>query len=72
MKSVVTIRLDEDLEAMLDRYCRMSGKTRSEVIREATRRQLEVFLFDALRRRVMPLAEARGFLTDEDILSEIS
>ena len=60
MKSVVTIRLDEDLEALLDRYCRMSGKTRSEVIREATRRQLQVFMFDALRQRIMPLAEARG------------
>lgn len=72
MKNAITIRLDEDLEAMLERYCRLSGKTRSEVIREATRRQLEAFMFDALRQRVMPLAEARGYLTDEDIFKDIS
>lgn len=72
MKNAITIRLDEDLEAMLERYCHLSGKTRSEVIREATRRQLEVLMFDALRQRVMPLAEARGYLTDEDVFGDIS
>lgn len=72
MKQVVTVRLDEDLQEMLDRYCAISGKTRSVVIREAARRQLEVFLFESLRQRVMPFAEARGYLTDEDIFREIS
>ena len=72
MKQVVTVRLDEDLENMLDRYCAISGKTRGTVIREATRRQLEVFLFESLRQRIMPFAEARGYLTDDDIFSEIS
>ena len=72
MKNAITIRLDEDLESMLERYCRLSGKTRSEVIREATRRQLEVLMFDALRQRVMPFAEARGYLTDEDAFRDIS
>lgn len=72
MKQVVTVRLDEDLQKMLDRYCAISGKTRSVVIREAARRQLEVFLFESLRQRVMPFAEARGYLTDEDIFREIS
>jgi len=72
MKQVVSVRLDEELEAMLDRYCAISGKTRSEVIREAARRQLEVFLFESMRQRTMPFAEARGYLTDEDIFNEIS
>ncbi len=72
MKQVVTVRLDKELEEMLDHYCAVSGKTRSEVIREATRRQLEVFLFESLRQRVMPFAEARGYLMDEDIFREIS
>jgi len=57
---------------MLDHYCAVSGKTRSEVIREATRRQLEVFLFESLRQRIMPFAEARGYLSDEDVFRDIS
>ena len=72
MKQVVTVRLDEELEEMLDRYCTISGKTRSEVIREATRRQLEIFLFESLRQRIMPFAEARGYLTDDDVFRDIS
>ena len=72
MKQVVTVRLDEELEELLDRYCALSGRTRSEVLREAARRQVEVFLFESLRERVMPFAEARGYLTDEDIFREIS
>ena len=72
MKNAITLRLDSDLEDMLERYCAMTGKTKSEVIREATRRQLEVFMFDALRHRIMPFAEARGYLTDDDVFRDIS
>lgn len=28
--------------------------------------------FEALRKKVMPFAEARGYLTDEDVFSDIS
>ncbi|MDA2931024.1 ribbon-helix-helix domain-containing protein [Acidobacteria bacterium AH-259-O06] len=72
MKSTITVRVDEDLERMLDTVCGRSGRNRSEVIREALRRQLNVLIFEELRRRVMPFAEARGYLTDEDIFREVS
>ena len=70
--SVLTIRLDKDLENMLSKASKLSGKNRSEVAREALRRQLRISQFEALRRRIMPFAEARGFLTDEDVFSEVS
>ena len=63
----ITIRLDADLRRRLDRICKGSGRTRSDVIREALRRQLSLIQFEQLRRRVMPFAEARGYLTDEDV-----
>ncbi len=72
MKGTVSIRLDEDLEQALDRVCRDSGLSRSEVIRSALRRQLGVLEFDRVRERVLPFAEARGYLTDEDIFRDIS
>ena len=72
MESVITIRLDEKLEEMLTTVCEQSGRNRSEVVREALRRQLSVQLFDQLRERTMPFAEAAGYLTDEDVFADIS
>lgn len=68
----LTIRLDKELERLLSKASKRSGKNRSEIAREALRRQLRLEQFEELRKRVMPFAEARGYLTDEDIFSEIS
>ena len=70
--ATLTIRLDEDLNDLLTKASRSSNRNRSEVAREALRRQLRLSQFESLRRRLMPLAEARGFLTDEDVFSEVS
>jgi predicted transcriptional regulator len=70
--ATLTIRLDEDLNKLLDEAARKSGRNRSDIAREALRRQLRVSQFETIRRRIMPLAEARGFLTDEDVFSQVS
>jgi len=70
--SVITIRLDKDLEKLLSKVSKQSGKNRSEIAREALRRQLKISQFEVLRKRIMPFAEARGFLTDEDVFSKVS
>jgi predicted transcriptional regulator len=68
----LTIRLDKELERLLSKASKRSGKNRSEIARDALRRQLRLEQFEELRKRIMPFAEARGYLTDEDIFSEIS
>lgn len=70
--SALTIRLDQDLERQVARIARRTGRSRSEVVRDALRRQLAMAQFEDLRRRVMPLAEARGYLTDEDVFRDVS
>ena len=70
--TTITIRLDEDLDKLLTKAAHQSGKNRSEVAREALRRQLHISQFESLRRRVMPFAEARGYLTDEDVFRDVS
>ena len=73
MKTVtLTIRLDKNLDNLLAKASRKSGKNRSEIAREALRRQLRLEQFEEIRKRVMPFAEARGLLTDEDIFSRVS
>ena len=70
--STLTIRLDKNLDDLLTKASRRSGRNRSEIAREAQRRQLRISQFDALRQRMMPFAEARGYLTDEDVFDEVS
>lgn len=72
MRSAVTIRLDEDLERMLDEVSELSGRSRSDLVRDALRRQLLLLKFEQLRRQALPFAEARGYLTDEDVFRDVS
>jgi predicted transcriptional regulator len=70
--TTLTIRLNDDLNKLLTMAVRQSGKNRSEIAREALRRQLRISQFESLRRRMMPFAEARGYLTDEDVFRDVS
>jgi predicted transcriptional regulator len=70
--SAVTIRLEPELEKLLDTVCRESGRNRSDILRDALKRQLSILRLEQLRRQIMPFAEARGYLTDEDVFKAIS
>ncbi len=72
MKAVVTIRLETELQRELDEVCQQLGRTRSEVVRDALRRQLRLMRFERTRRRLTPYGEARGYLTDEDVFRDVS
>jgi predicted transcriptional regulator len=70
--SALTIRLDRALERQLAALAKRSGRSRSDIARDALRRQLAILEFEEARRGVMPFAEARGYLTDEDIFRAVS
>ena len=70
--STLTIRLDRRLSSLLNSAARHSGRSRSEVARQALKRQLRLEQFEGLRKRIMPFAEARGFLADEDVFKQVS
>lgn len=70
--SALTIRLDPELAKQLDRLAARTGRSRSDIVREALRRQLAVSQFQELRKRMMPFAEAAGYLTDEDVFRDVS
>ena len=72
MKEVVTIRLETELQQELDEVCEQLGRTRSEVVRDALRRQFRLMRFERARRRLIPYAEVRGYLTDEDVFRDVS
>lgn len=70
--ATVTIRLDAKLQRDLDRLSRQLGRSRSDLVRDAVRRQIALLRFDEIRRTLLPLAEAQGILTDEDVFKIVS
>ncbi len=72
MNDTVTIRLDRELARQLAQVSRRLGRSRSDVVRDALRRQLALLQFEEIRRRVAPFAEAAGYLTDEDVFRDVS
>jgi predicted transcriptional regulator len=72
MRNAVTIRLDAKLQRQLDRLCRQLGRTRSDVVRDALRRQLTILRFEQTRTQLMAYAGAQGYLKDEDVFRDVS
>lgn len=65
--TTLTIRLQEDLKSDLDELGRQENKAVSDIVRESLRRYVAVEKFRAIRKKILPFAEAQGLLTDDDI-----
>jgi len=70
--TTVSIRLDTKIQRELSRLSRELGQSRSEIVRDAVRRQIALLRFERSRRALLPLAEAQGVLTDEDVFRLVS
>ena len=70
--SALTLRLDPELEERLERAAKHSGRTRTDIAREGLRRRLALTQFGELTKRMMPFADAAGYLTDEDVFGDVS
>ena len=72
MSTSLTIRLDDKLAKKLDHVAEHTGRTKSDVIRDALRRQLAIAILDEVREELVPLAEKHGWYTDEDVFRDVS
>ena len=70
--TTLTIRLPDDLRSELYRISRDENKAVSDIVRESLRRYVAVERFRAVRRKVLPFAEAQGLLTDDDVFKALS
>ncbi len=70
--ATLSIRLDRDLDRWLTKTSRATGRTRSDLARDLLRRQASLARFEEARRVLVPLATARGFITDEDVFEQVS
>lgn len=70
--TTMTVRLTPEEHAALQAVCELSGKSRSEVVREALR---DYRLRHALRESqavLGPAARTLGWLTEDDILRDVA
>lgn len=72
MSDTLTVSLPPAISKELDALVKRTGKTRSELVREAVRRQISLERFRALRERLVPKAQTRGIYTDEDVFKLVS
>jgi predicted transcriptional regulator len=70
--TTLTVRLPEPLREDLKRLSRQEHKPVSDIVRDSLRRHVAVQKFRALRRRILPFAEAQGLVTDEDVFKALS
>lgn len=70
--STLTLRIDDDFDAELNRLAAAAHRTKSELVREMLRRQVALEELRQTRRQLMPYAERAGYLTDEDFFRDFS
>jgi predicted transcriptional regulator len=70
--STLTLRIPDDLKAQLEQLSRQLRRPTSELVRESLRRYIVTEQLKAIRRATVPLAEAQGFLTDDDVFQAVS
>jgi predicted transcriptional regulator len=60
------------LKRQLDALSRRTHRSSSELVRESLRRFIASEQMAAIRKMTVPLAEAQGFVTDEDVFKAVS
>jgi len=72
MDTILSSRIDKDHEELFEQAAKRTGRPKSELVREALRRQLSIESFQQLRKKLIHYGEAQGWLTDEDVFREVS
>ena len=70
--TMLTVRIDDELDAALTRLAESARRTKSDLVRDMLRREsarAELRRGNALLR---PFAERAGYLTDEDFFNDFS
>lgn len=68
----LTIQLSDELQADLRQISADENRPVSDVVGESLRQYIVAAKLRSLRKRVLPLAEAQGLITDEDVFEALS
>ncbi len=70
--STLTLRISDELKAQLEALSLQQQRPASELVRESLRQYVAAEQLKVLRRMTTPLAEAQGFVTDDDVFQAVS
>lgn len=70
--TTLNVRIPDELKKQLEELSRLQHRPASELVRESLREYIVTQQFKAARRITVPLAEAQGFITDEDVFNAVS
>lgn len=65
-EGITSVQLRPEIVSRMNRYVRR-GISKSEIINEALRQYLIEKELQEIRRQLVPLAQAKGIYTDEDV-----
>jgi metal-responsive CopG/Arc/MetJ family transcriptional regulator len=72
MRTVLSVSLPEEMAKELNDFAREMGRNKSDILKES----LRIYLWDAKLRKARKTfyakAKAKGILTEEDMLREVS
>ena len=72
MRATLTVSLPGEMSRELAALVKRSGKSRSQVVQDALRRQIAIERFRDLREKLLPKGGKAGFSMDEDVFKAIS
>jgi len=72
MRTVLSVSLSDKMAAELDHLAKVTGRNKSDIVKES----LSIFLwetkFKQVKRRLAKKAKAAGVVTEEDVFKEVS
>ncbi len=72
MREVLSISLSSELRKKIGRASKEYKLSKSQLVKNAIDRYLTTLEFRKLREKLLPYAEKKKYLTDEDIFRDIS
>lgn len=70
MREIISISLSPKLKKKIATASKQYKLSQSEIVQKAVDRYLSVLEFRRLRTKLMPYAEKKRYLTDEDIFAD--
>jgi predicted transcriptional regulator len=70
--STLTLQIPDDLNQQLEALSQQQQRPAGELVQESLRRYLAQEELRLMREKLRPHAEARGYLTDEDVFKAVS
>lgn len=70
--TMLSIRIDDALDAELARLAEAMQRNKSDLVRDMLRRQTAVYALRQVQATLRPYAERAGYLTDDDFFRDFS